>query len=222
MARVFILQVSTDRNLLLDVRAQKCFRHPRIFHVRQQVFSGNTLPNIESTLSFNRQLYVLVIIVRICLVSAFLDDRSHFLRRHLHFRIEEIESQGSLAVDAATKIASSVSAALSKASIKGSVAGHASSTMVSSKVFFDSCTEAKDSFISAIYSFAFSVEPPRSSIFVESQTTMSTDKMIDAWKSQSEYFDEYNANLEKAKGFESQMPARQVLPFRRQVPQWIP
>lgn len=36
---------------------------------------------------------------------------------------------------------------------------------------------------------------------VESQTTMSTDKMIDAWKSQAEYLDEYTANLEKAKGY---------------------
>lgn len=49
--------------------------------------------------------------------------------------IGEIESQGSLAVDAATKISSAVSAALSKASINGSVVGHANGTTYGESVY---------------------------------------------------------------------------------------
>lgn len=49
--------------------------------------------------------------------------------------IEEIERQGSLAVDAAAKVSSSVSAALSKTSIKGSIAGHANGTTYGESVY---------------------------------------------------------------------------------------
>lgn len=49
--------------------------------------------------------------------------------------IKEIESQGSLAVDAATKIASSVAAALSKASVKGTIPGHADGTTYGESVY---------------------------------------------------------------------------------------
>lgn len=49
--------------------------------------------------------------------------------------IKEIESQGSLAADAATKIASSVAAALSKASIKGTIPGHADGTTYGESVY---------------------------------------------------------------------------------------
>lgn len=49
--------------------------------------------------------------------------------------IEEIERQGSLAVDAAAKVSSSVSAALSKSSVKGSIAGHADGTTYGESVY---------------------------------------------------------------------------------------
>lgn len=49
--------------------------------------------------------------------------------------IEEIERQGSLAVDAAAKVSSSVAAALSKSSVKGSIAGHADGTTYGESVY---------------------------------------------------------------------------------------
>lgn len=63
------------------------------------------------------------------------EDAANAARETMNAYIKEIETQGSLAVDAATKVASSVSAALSKVSVKSSAPGHADGTTYGESVY---------------------------------------------------------------------------------------